>query len=215
MLDQQQYMDSVNAFRKVAELRPDYPDAWINVGVANISWEKYDDARQSLEKALAMLQIKTPTPQPTTARALYYLALVERNQGHLEAAVTNLQQVVAAFPKSRDARRELGFSYYQQHKYQEALEQYVALQSIDPDDLAAHYNLAIIYRRLGDKQKAQEEADYFKDEKDDPLSNTAALEFLRNHPDVSNESIPFHVHSDVAPQQEKAPVLPPPGTPGE
>jgi Flp pilus assembly protein TadD len=214
MLDQQQYMDAVNAFHRVAELRPDYPDAWTNIGVASISWEKYDNAREALEKALSMLQIKSPAPQPTTARALYYMALVERNQGHLEAAVTDLEQVVAAYPKSRDARRELGFSYYQQHKYQEASEQYIALQAIDPDDLAAHYNLAIIYRRLGEKQKASEEAARFSDEKDDPLSNTAALEYLRSHPDVSNESIPFHVHSDVTPEDAKHPVLPPPGTGG-
>ncbi len=214
MLDQQQYMDAVNAFHRVAELRPDYPDAWTNIGVASISWEKYDNAREALQKALSMLQMKSPAPQPTTARALYYMALVERNQGHLEAAVTDLEQVVAAYPKSRDARRELGFSYYQQHKYQEASEQYIALQAIDPDDLAAHYNLAIIYRRLGEKQKASEEAARFSDEKDDPLSNTAALEFLRSHPDVSNESIPFHVHSDVTPEDAKHPVLPPPGTGG-
>jgi Flp pilus assembly protein TadD len=214
LLDQQQYLDSVHAFEKVAALRPDYADAQINIGLANIQWEKYDDARTALEKALAMLQAKSPTPQPTTSRALYYLALVERNQGHLEAAVEDLQKVAAAYPRSKDARRELGFSYYQQHKYSEAMEQYLALQGIDPDDLAAHYNLAIIYRRLGDKQKAEEQAAYFKDEKDDPLSNTAALEFLRNHPDISNESVPFHVHSDVAPLNTDHPTPAPAGTQG-
>ena len=52
----------------------------------------------------------------------------------------------------RDARRELGISYYQQHRADEAIEQFKALQAIDPDDLAAHYNLAILYRRKGMKQ---------------------------------------------------------------
>ena len=31
------------------------------------------------------------------------------------------------------------------------MEQFEALQAIDPDDLAAHYNLAILYRRKGMK----------------------------------------------------------------
>jgi Flp pilus assembly protein TadD len=214
LLDQQQYLDSVRAFEKVAALRPDYADAEINIGLAYIAWEKYDDARRALEKALAMLQMKTPAPQPTTARAQYYMAVVDRNQGRLEAAVENLQKVVAAYPKSKDGRRELGFSYYQQHEYADAIAQYVALQGIDPDDLSAHYNLAILYRRIGDKQKAEEQAAYFKDEKDDPLSSTAALEFLRNHPAVSNESVPFHVHSDVAPLNTTHPTPAPAGTQG-
>ena len=220
LLDQQQYLDSVRAFEKVAALRPDYPDAQINVGVANIAWEKYGDARAALEKALAMLQARPPAqpagapPVPTRSRALYYLALVERNQGHLEKAVEDLEQVVAIYPRSRDARRELGFSYRQQNKYQLAREQYEALQQIDPDDLAAHYQLAIIYRRLGEKQKAAEQAAFFADKKDDPLAAVPALDFLRKHPEVSNESVPFHVHSDIAPLDDAKPVLPPAGTQG-
>ena len=38
------------------------------------------------------------------------------------------------------------------------MEQFKALQAIDPDDLAAHYNLAILYRRMGMKQQAAQEA---------------------------------------------------------
>jgi Flp pilus assembly protein TadD len=214
LLDQQQYIDSVHAFQHVAELRPDYPDAEINIGLAYIQWEKYADARAALEKAQTMLQSKTPAPQPTTSRALYYMAIVERNTGHLEAAVEDLQKVVAAYPLGKDGHRELGFSYYQQKKYREAAEQYLALQAIDPDDLSAHYNLASLYRKLGEKQKAAEQAALFNDKKDDPLTVIPALEFLRSHPDVSNESVPFHVHSDIAPPDTAKPTPPPPGTQG-
>jgi hypothetical protein len=68
------------------------------------------------------------------------------------------------------------------------------VQSIDPDDLAAHYNLAILYRRLGMKEKAGVEAAYFADEKDDPTASTYALEYLRKHREVAQESVPWHVH---------------------
>ena len=76
------------------------------------------------------------------------------SQGHLDAAIADLREVTAQFPRSRDAHRELGFSFYQQHKYQEARTEYETLQSIDPDDLAAHYILSIVYRRLGMKEQA-------------------------------------------------------------
>lgn len=189
LLDEMQYAAAVHAFEQVTKSRPDYADAYTNIAVTEISWEKYGSARAGVEKALAL--------SPGNARALYYLALVERNQGHLDSAITDLRSVTQQFPYSRDAHRELGYSYYQERKYSLALEQYQALQQIDPDDLAAHYNLAILYRRLGMKKQAAQEAALFADEKDDPMANMYALEFLRNHPEISNESIPWHLHSSI------------------
>ena len=86
-------------------------------------------------------------------------------------------------------RRELGIAYYQQHSYEEAREQFEALQAIDPDDLAAHYNLAVLYRRMGMKDKAAEQAALFATKQVDPGAPTYSLEFLRKHPEISTESV--------------------------
>ncbi len=188
LLDAQQYADAAHAFEQVVRLRPDYPDAYTNVGLANFQWQRYDIARANLTKALSL--------SANNARALYYLALVERNGGNLEAAIADLRKVVEQFPRSRDAHRELGFSFYQQHQYEGARAEYEALQGIDPDDLAAHYNLAILYRRLGMKEKAATEAATFADQKDDPSANNYALDYLRKHGEIASESVPWHVHSD-------------------
>jgi Flp pilus assembly protein TadD len=186
LLDAQQYADSAAAFEHVAQLRPDYADAYTNVAIADYSWQRYDQSRTQLEKALKL--------SPKNARALYYLALVERIQGNLDAAVADLREMAAQYPRSRDAHRELGFSLYQQHKYDEARQEYETVQSIDPDDLAAHYILSIVYRRLGMKDKAAVEAAAFADQKDDPTANTYALDFLSKHPEITAESVPWHVH---------------------
>jgi tetratricopeptide (TPR) repeat protein len=191
LLDAQQYAASVAAFERVAAMRPDYADAQTNIGLTYIQWEKYDDALPYLRKSLELAK--------GNPRALYYLALVQRNEGDVDAAIANLKQVAQLYPRSRDAHRELGFSYYQQHKYQLARAEYEAVQSIDPDDLAAHYNLAILYRRLGDRESATKEAKYFADEKDDPTATTYALEWLRKHHDIAQESVPWHVHDLDAP----------------
>ena len=186
LLDAQQYAAAVAAFEHVAQMRPDYADAQTNVGLTYIQWEKYDEALPYLIHSL--------TIDKDNARALYYLALVERNQGLVEKAIADLQKVVAQFPRSRDAHRELGFAFYQQHKYNLARAEYESVQSIDPDDLAAHYNLAILYRRLGLKDKASEEAAYFADQKDDPTASTYALEYLRKNHEIAQESVPWHIH---------------------
>jgi Flp pilus assembly protein TadD len=188
-LDELQYADAIHAFEQVVKLRPDYADSYINLGLTNIEWEKYSAARGSLEKALAL--------NPENARALYYLALVERREGHFDAEIADLQNVVQQYPQSRDARRELGISYYQQHSYEEARQQFAALQAIDPDDVAAHYNLSVLYRRMRMKDKAAEEAAKFATKEIDPGAPTYSLEFLRKHPEISTESVPWHMHTDL------------------
>jgi tetratricopeptide (TPR) repeat protein len=186
LLDGQQYEASVHAFERVAALRPDYADAFTNMAVVEISWEKYDDAKGNLAKALALL--------PGDPRALYYRALVERNAGQVSEAIADFQAVLAKYPRAKDALRELGFSYYQQHEYTLARDTYQRLQVVDPDDLAAHYQLAILYRRLGDKAKAAIESAKFADQKDDPTASTYALQFLSKHSEVAAESVVWHTH---------------------
>jgi hypothetical protein len=190
-LDQLQYSDAIEAFEQVVNLRPEYDDGYVNVGLTYIEWEKYSLARPALEKALAL--------HPDYARALYYLALVERREGHPEAEVADLQRVVEQYPQSRDARRELGIAYYQQHRADDAMAQFKALQAIDPDDVAAHYNLAILYRRKGMKAEAAEQAALYATKRIDPAAPTYSLDFLRRHPEISTESVPWHMHTDLKP----------------
>jgi tetratricopeptide (TPR) repeat protein/nitrate/TMAO reductase-like tetraheme cytochrome c subunit len=196
LLDAQQYEASVQAFEHVASLRPDYADAFTNIAIVEISWEKYDDAKANLAKALTLL--------PGDPRALYYRALVERNAGQVKEAIADLQAVLEKYPRSKDALRELGFSYYQQHDYTLARDTYECIQVIDPDDLAAHYQLAILYRRLGDKTKAAIESAKFADQKDDPTASEYALQFLRKHPEVASESVGWHTH-DLTGDKPKEP----------
>ena len=186
LLDALQYEAAVHAFERVAVLRPDYADAYTNMAIVEISWERYNDARSNLAKALALL--------PGDPRALYYRALVERNAGQVKDAITDFEAVLAKYPRSKDGLRELGFSYFQQHDYAAARTEYERLQAIDPDDLAAHYSLAIIYKRLGEKQKSLIESAKFADQKDDPPASVYALEFLRKHPEVAAESVAWHIH---------------------
>lgn len=197
-LDQLQYSDALNAFDEVSKLRPDYADAYINIGLTYIEWEKYAQARSGLENALAI--------SPENARALYYLGLVERREGHTEQEIADLQNVVQQYPDCRDARRELGISYYQQHRYVDARQQFEALQAIDPDDLAAHYNLAVLYRRMGLKKRSAEQAALFATKQVDPGAPTYSLNYLRKHPEISIESVPWHVHEQKT-SDDRAPAL--------
>ncbi len=188
-LDQEHYSDAVRAFRQVVRLRPDYADAYINIALTEIEWEKFASARININRALSL--------SPNYARALYYRALLERRASQSDAEIADLNNVVSQYPLSRDARRELGITYYQQDNDEQAVQQFEALQKIDPDDLAAHYNLSILYRRMGMKQQAAEQQALFLTEKTDPSAPTYSLDYLQEHPEISIESIPWHLHTDI------------------
>ena len=194
LLDAQQYAESERAFEHVVAVASGLCRRLYQRRHRRLSMGALRCCARQPGKALQLA--------PHNARALYYLALVERTQGHLDAAIGDLREVIAQFPRSRDAHRELGFSFYQQHKYDEARTEYETVQSIDPDDLAAHYILSIVYRRLGMKEQATREAAAFADQKDDPTASTYALEYLRKHPEITSESVPWHVHRDHAAQDE-------------
>ncbi|MHB1700095.1 MAG: tetratricopeptide repeat protein [Acidobacteriaceae bacterium] len=189
LLDELQYADAMRAFEQVVKLRPEYKDGYVNLGLNDLEWEKYAEARAPLERALELA--------PKDARALYYLALVERRQRHSEAEIADLQEVVRQYPLASDALRELGISYYQGHRPEDAVATFKQLQNVDPDDLTAHYNLAILYRRLGMKQQAAKESAQYSMKWIDPGAPTYSLDYLRKHPELSNESVPWHVHSDT------------------
>jgi tetratricopeptide (TPR) repeat protein len=189
LLDQLQYADAISAFKEVVKLRPEYTNGYTNLGLTYFEWEKYSDARADIERSLAL--------SPDNPRALYYMGLIERRSGHADEEVADLKKVVEMYPQSRDARRELGISYYQQDKTKLALEQFEAVEAIDPDDLAAHYNLAILYRRAGMKEKSRLESIMFTTKKQDPGAPTYSLDFLRKHPEISIESVPWHMHTDM------------------
>ncbi len=188
LLAQRQYTRAINAFQKVVAIKPDYADGHTNIAIANYMYQRYDAALRSLAQAFKL--------EPHNVRARFYQALIYRAQGKLTQAIEGFKTVLAAYPRLRQARTELGSTYYQLQKFDLARAEFEALQTIDPDDLSAHYNLMLIYRRLGLKKQAAEQAAYFVDRKDDPGAAANAHDFLKNHKEISSESVPWHVHSD-------------------
>ena len=186
LLDAQRYQASTEAFERVSALRPDYADAYTNIAIVENQEAKWDEAIANLLKSLSL--------DPLNPRALYYLALAKRNQGDTSGAIAYLQQIAVQFPRSRDVHRELGFSYYQQQRFDLALKEYETVQDIDPDDLSAHYNLSVLYKRCGMETKAVEEAKAFADQNNDPAAMSYALQYLSQHPEVVQENSLWHVH---------------------
>lgn len=187
LFDQRQYPLAIEAFTRAAELDEKYrPMALVNRAMAHIELEQYDEAASILESVVKA--------HPTLARALFQQARIFMKRGQLKQAEHNLRQVLAAYPRDRISLQQLGELSKIKRDYQGALESYTRILQIDPEDLGAHYNLMLIYRKLGRHDDAKREAKIFADLKDDPGALSIANQFLRKHPEMSNESVYWHVH---------------------
>ncbi|HKP36210.1 MAG TPA: tetratricopeptide repeat protein [Pyrinomonadaceae bacterium] len=187
LFDQRQYALAIAAFTRAAELDEKYrPMALVNRAMAHIELEQYEEAASILESV-----VKT---NPTNPRALFQQARIFLKRGQLDQAESNLKQVLAAYPRDRISLQQLGELCKIRRDYKGALECYQKILHIDPEDLGAHYNLMLVYRKLGRLDDAKREAKIFADLKDDPSALSIANQFLRKHPEMSNESVYWHVH---------------------
>jgi hypothetical protein len=188
LFDQRQYSLAIEAFARAADLDEKYrPMALVNRAMANIELEQYDEAASILDGVVKA--------NPTFARALFQQARIFMKRGQLDLAESNLRQVLAAFPRDRISLQQLGELCKIKRDYQSALECFGRILAIDPEDAGAHYNLMLIYRKLGRTEDARREAKIFADLKDDPGALSLANQFLRTHPEMSNESVYWHLHN--------------------
>ncbi|HEX3086842.1 MAG TPA: tetratricopeptide repeat protein [Pyrinomonadaceae bacterium] len=186
-LDNRQYPVAIEAFTHAAELDEKYrPMALVNRAIAYIELEQYDEAASILDGVLKA--------NPTLARALFQQARIFVKRGQLDQAETNIRQILAMFPRDRMSLQQLGELCKIKRDYEGALDCFQKILAIDPEDAGAHYNLMLIYRKVGRTDDAKREAKIFADLKDDPGALALANQFLHKHPEMSNESVYWHVH---------------------
>jgi tetratricopeptide (TPR) repeat protein len=102
--------------------------------------------------------------------------------------------VLEAYPRDRLSLQQLGELSKIKRDFAGARDAFERILRIDPEDASSHYNLMLVYRKLGMNDEAKAEAGIFADLKDDPGALPLASEFLRRHPEMKGESVPFHVH---------------------
>ncbi|MBA2527522.1 MAG: tetratricopeptide repeat protein [Pyrinomonadaceae bacterium] len=188
LIDQRQYPLAIDAFVHAATQDDKYRAmAQVNQAIGLIELDQYDRAAGLLDSVIR--------GDPGNMRALFQQARVFIRRGQLDQAETNIRRVLAAYPRDRMSLQQLGELCKIKHDYREARECYEKILEIDPEDLGAHYNLMLIFRKLGMKEEAKREGRIFADLKDDPSALPLANTFLRKHPEMSNESVFWHIHN--------------------
>ncbi|MFQ5550553.1 MAG: tetratricopeptide repeat protein [Gemmatimonadales bacterium] len=129
------------AFRRVAELRPNEVDGELNLARAALSDGNLSEAYEHLQRAEEI--------EPGNPRVAWVWANVTQEDGRYDRAETAYRRVLEAFPGDRAAWRNLGRTLYLAGEYEAAIEALARVLAIDPEDRIAHYHTMLSYRALG------------------------------------------------------------------
>lgn len=186
LLDQRQFAAAADAFAKAAELDEKYrPFALTNRAMALMEIDRWDEARSLIDQALKF--------DPQNYRAIFQRGRINRVEGKLNDAEKDFRAVNAVYPRDRLTLQQLGELMKIKRDNVAAKSFFEQVLKIDPEDAGAHYNLMLIYNKLGMREESKQEAKIFADLKDDPGALSVAAEFLRRNPQMKNLSVPYHI----------------------
>lgn len=138
-------------YRRILDLRPDFPDALHLLGVIANQEGRYGEAVQLFEKAI----------RGNPHYEVYYsnLGNALRSLGHTELALRCYEQAIRLKPDYVDAHANRGALLLEGKQYESALESFVKVVSLQPDVAKGHSNLGNTQEAL---ERYGEAAESFK-----------------------------------------------------
>jgi tetratricopeptide (TPR) repeat protein len=128
----QEWGKAAVAYRKALQEMPDNPKALNSLGLALFQQGNYEEALQIYKRA-AQVSHQDPSPMEKLAQ------LLERT-GHLKEAIEAAAKAAELFLNQRDVDK--------------AIENWVRVTMLDPDNVMGHSRLALAHERLGHKARA-------------------------------------------------------------
>ena len=139
------YDQAIQSYQKAAELSPDSPEVYVGLGDAQQAKGQYDEAVADYQKALQL--------QPDNARVYYGMGKILYNEKQeYHEAVAAYQKAIQIDPTFLDAHLSLGDIYEEKGLYQEAIDRYSYVLSLEARHPGASYGLALAYEKVDSKK---------------------------------------------------------------
>jgi Flp pilus assembly protein TadD len=174
------------AMRRVQDWAPDDARGYFGLGRVYLTEGDLLAARAQFERALRLA--------PADPRPRAFLAMTERRMGQYDHALEILEPLARAYPRDRLLWFDIGMSHYLAGRYEEGARSFERVLGIDPDDLAAHYNLMRCLRSLRRVPDARREEVIYQALHEDDAAKEIALAFLQRHAWADRETRTIHEH---------------------
>ncbi len=206
------------AFKRVEALNPG--QGALNLARVYFKEGRLDEASAAIHRAT---QAEPPAPPWTIA---WFSARIDHENGHLDNAIESLERIYGnQFEQAR--AREFDFSYdtnvlnelgrtsferarmergskrrqQRQAFLQKSRVWFNRALKIDPENLSAHYNLALVYSELGETEQAnfhRQQHDLYRP--DDHAIEIAVTRHRQNNPAADHAAAPFVIYDLNRPQ---------------
>ena len=220
-------IQAARAFSEVEKLgRADGP---LNLARVYLKEGRLDDAVAALQRAV---KANPPAPRWTVA---WLNGLVNKQNGYLDRAIIEFQSILEDrypeldqrgfdFSKDYEVINELGQTLFERAKLErgeantsakenflrQAVEQFQKTLALDSENLAAHYNLALLYEQLGEEKLAAEHRRLHERYRPDDNARDRAITIARrNNPAADNaaKAIVFYpLQKSVTQTKENPPI---------
>jgi tetratricopeptide (TPR) repeat protein len=134
------------ALRNLSEAQP---DSYLLPSLKGLFYLRHKELDKSAQAFIEAAQRGVPDSH-------LLLGLVYRDRGNLEAAERELRAAERMTPQNGQVHVELGKILQAQGKPRDAAAQFETALKYMPQDPTAHYRLALLYARLGEKEKSDE-----------------------------------------------------------
>ncbi|MDG2473914.1 MAG: tetratricopeptide repeat protein [Paracoccaceae bacterium] len=134
------------AYNKAVTIKPDYADAYYNMGVVLNEQDKPKQAIKAYNKALDI--------KPDFTQAYYNMANTFKEQGNLEKAIEAYQKALDNKPDYAEAYNNMGNALKEQGKLEKAIGAYNKALDIKPDYLYAYSNIGAVLQKQGKSEEA-------------------------------------------------------------
>lgn len=141
-----EYEMAIFTLRNTLKTKIDYRDAWILLGYAYLSLEKYDFALTAFEKAYQLDSQKAETQ--------YFLGLTYAELNKKEEAIAFLKLALNnAFEPQVQVKQKLADLYLKTEQYEQAVKTYEEVLALNDSDVSVFVTLVHIYLDLLNKPK--------------------------------------------------------------
>ena len=150
LIDTEDYKNAKKVYTNIVTAKPDFEVGHFNLGIINYKERNLDDAEKNYMEALSLNGSDVDARQNLSA--IYIL------QNKYEEAIQQLNEVIEMNPDDditlENAYFNLGVANLRLQKYPQALKAFETAIDIEPWDMAAYVNAAIIAEELGQNEKA-------------------------------------------------------------
>ena len=144
--------EAIDAYKKSISLKPDYAEAYSNMGVALQDQGKLDEAIDAYKKSISL--------KPDYADAYYNMGNALKDQGKLDQAITIYNKALSLKPDNAKAYSNMGVALQDQGKLDEAIDAYKKSISLKLDYAEAHQNLSFTLLNSGRLQEGLDEYEW-------------------------------------------------------